>query len=150
MLKNLTSTLWKVTPRRLRLILIRLTQKKFTVSVVAVITNREGKILMLDHLLRPGASWALPGGFIEAGEQPEAALRREIREESALELKNVELILVRTISQHIEILFRAESEGEPRANSREIRDGGWFAVDSLPEGMSQVQRRLIERALNRE
>lgn len=137
-------------PRAWRLRSVRLTQKKFTVSVVAVVFNPEGKILLLDHFLRPGASWALPGGFMEAGEQPEAAIRRELREETALELENVQLLLVRTINRHLEILFRAEADGEPRPDTREIEAAGWFSFDRLPAETSQIQRRLIEKVLRAE
>src|SRR5215213_6929682 len=99
MWKSIVSTVWKRMPRRLRLEAIRLTQKKFTVS--AVVVNEEGKVLLLDHFLRPGASWALPGGFIEAGEQPEAAIKREICEETTLRLENIKLLNIRTINSHI-------------------------------------------------
>lgn len=148
MWKSLIGKIWKITPRSLRLSSIRLTQKKFTVSVVAVVFNPERKILMLDHLLRPGASWALPGGFIDANEQPEAAIKREIFEESALELKNVELLLVRTINRHVEILFRAEAEGEPRPNSHEIKAAGWFSPNEMPPETSRIQKQLIEKVLS--
>lgn len=135
-------------PRRLRLETIRLTQKKFTVSAVAVVVNEAGKVLLLDHFLRPGASWALPGGFMEAGEQPEAAIKREIREETTLELKNVRLLSVRTINRHLEILFRAEADGEPRPKSYEINAAGWFSIDEMPAETSGTQMRIIREVLN--
>jgi ADP-ribose pyrophosphatase YjhB (NUDIX family) len=149
MWKSLIGGVWKRLPRRLRLEAIRLTQKKFTVSAVAVILNREGKVLLLDHLLRPGAGWALPGGFIEANEQPEAAIKREIREETTLELEKVELLNVRTIGKHVEILFRAEASGNPVPNSREIKEAGWFSLDEMPAETSGVQKRIIREVLNK-
>ena len=136
-------------PRALRVKAIRLTQKKFTVSVVAVVFNEEEKVLLLDHFLRPGASWALPGGFIEANEQAEAAIKREICEETALELRNVQLLHVRTIGSHIEILFRAEASGEPVPSSREINAAGWFLPDEAPEETSNIQKRIIREVLSR-
>jgi ADP-ribose pyrophosphatase len=146
MWKSLIKKLWGATPRSFRLRLIRATQKKFTVSVVAIIQNEEKKILLLDHFLRPGASWALPGGFIEAGEQPVDAIKREIREEAALEIENVRLLFVRTINRHIEIYFRAEASGAPRPNSREIEAAGWFSPDEMPE-ISRVQRQIVSEVL---
>lgn len=135
-------------PRRLRQETIRLTQKKFTVSVVAVVINEAGKVLLLDHFLRPGAGWALPGGFMEAGEQPEAAIKRELREETTLELENVRLLSVRTINSHIEILFSAEATGEPQPNSHEINAAGWFSIDEMPAETSGIQRGIIREVLN--
>jgi ADP-ribose pyrophosphatase YjhB (NUDIX family) len=148
MWKSLVSSVWKRLPPVFRLKAIRLTQKKFTVSAVAVVLNEEGKILLLDHFLRPGASWALPGGFIEAGEQPEAAIKREIREETTLRLENVRLMGVRTINSHVEILFRAEATGKPVPNSTEINAAGWFAMDEMPSETSGVQKRIISEVLN--
>jgi ADP-ribose pyrophosphatase YjhB (NUDIX family) len=148
MWKALIGSLWKWTPRRLRLETIRLTQKKFTVSAVAVVVNEAGKVLLLDHFLRPGASWALPGGFMEAGEQPEAAIKRELREETTLELKNVRLLSVRTINSHIEILFRAEAAGEPHPNSREINAAGWFSIEEMPAETSGLQKRIVTEVLS--
>ena len=147
MWKALVGGLWKRMPRALRLKAIRLTQKKFTVSVVAVVINDERKILLLDHLLRPGAGWALPGGFMEAGELPEAAVKREIREETSLELENVKLLNVRTINSHVEIVFSAEARGEAVPNSREINDAGWFSIDEMPAETSSIQRQIASEVL---
>ena len=76
---------WKILPPWLRLKIIRTTQQKFTVSAAAIITNDNGEVLLLNHVLRPFSGWGLPGGFLGAGEQPEEAIRREIREETGIE-----------------------------------------------------------------
>ena len=130
--------------------LVRATQKKFTVSVVALIRNSEGKVLLLDHLIRPGASWGLPGGFVEPSEQPEDAIVRELLEETGLSIESVRLVEVRTIGRHVEVLFHARAEGDPVPGSREIRSAGWFRSSELPEDLSEVQRRKILKELNDE
>jgi len=132
----------------MRLLLIRTTQDKFTVSVVALIINSRKEALVLDHYIRPGASWGLPGGFIEPSEEPTEAVRREIREETGIELGEVELMEVRTVRRHIEILFLARSDGEARIGSREIRDLGWFPADKLPDEMNERQKELV-RAMSK-
>ncbi|MCD9189346.1 MAG: NUDIX hydrolase [Pyrinomonadaceae bacterium] len=150
MLKKLVGFVWNITPYFARMQAIRLTQAKFTVSVAAVIFDKDNKVLLLDHVLRPKWSWAIPGGFIERGEQPETAIRREIKEETGLELENVQMFRVRTINRHVEILFRATAKGEIRIKTNEIADAGWFELDNLPEKMSRVQRTLIEQVLKNE
>ncbi len=125
------------------MVIIRFTQKKFTVSVVGIVQNPEGKVLILDHFIRPGTTWGLPGGFIDTNESPHSAIRRELEEETSLELENLELIQIRTLHKHIEILYRADGIGDVTLNSSEIRGYGWYALDSLPNGVSLVQRSLI-------
>jgi 8-oxo-dGTP diphosphatase len=142
--------LWKRLPYRLRLRIIRVTQKKFTASVGVIITNRNGKVLLLEHILRPGSGWGIPGGFIEHNEQPESAVRREIREETGIELENLKMFRLRTVNRHIEFLFRAESNDEPQVCSREIRSLGWFAIDEMPAEMPEPQKLLVEKVLKGE
>ncbi len=85
--------------------------------------------------------------FSKTGEQPENALKREIREETGLELKDVKLIRVRTINRHIEILFRAKATGKAEVKSSEIKDVVWFNADEIPENMSQTQKLVIRKLL---
>jgi len=150
MLKKSIGFIWRKMPYFLRLRIIRVTQEKFTVSVAAIITNDRNEILLLNHVLRPFSGWGIPGGFIEAGEQPETAVRREIREETGLELTTLEMMRVRTIKRHVEILFRAAATGKGEVKSREINALGWFEIDEMPERMSCVQKSLIKEVLNKE
>ncbi len=83
MLKKILGTIWKNLTPYLRLKIVRATQHKFTVSVAAVIINENEEILLLNHVLRPSSGWGIPGGFVKRGEQPEAAIEREIREETS-------------------------------------------------------------------
>jgi 8-oxo-dGTP diphosphatase len=147
MLRKQIRFAWKLLPSWLRLRIIRTTQQKFTVSAAAVISNGEGKVLLLNHLLRPFSGWGLPGGFLASAEQPEEGIRREILEETGLELDDLEMFRVRTIRRHIEILFSATASGEARVESREIVGLGWFGIDELPNGLPQSQRAVIEQVL---
>jgi len=150
MLGNLIGGIWKRIPSRFRLTIIRVTQTKFTASVAVIITNRGGKVLLLEHILRPASGWGIPGGFLDQGEQPETAIRRELREEAGIELENLKMIRVRTLNRHIEILFRAESNDTAEVKSREIKSLDWFAVDEMPEEMNSVQKSTVKKVLRGE
>jgi 8-oxo-dGTP pyrophosphatase MutT (NUDIX family) len=61
------------------------------VQVAGVILHREGKVLLQHRddrpdIVWPGA-WAIFGGHVEPGEEPETAARREMEEELGLRLE---------------------------------------------------------------
>lgn len=143
MLKRIAGTIFRNIPLRLRRKFVRLSQNKFTVSVAAVIFNETGDVLLLDHVLRPQPGWAIPGGFMNFGEPPVEAVKREIREETGLELKNTQLFRVRTIGRHIEVLFRAEAIGVAEVKSLEINAVKWFNPNKLPEQMRELEKSII-------
>jgi 8-oxo-dGTP diphosphatase len=148
MIADCAGFVWKKLPWGFRSMIVRLTQTKFTVSAAAVVTNGRGEVLLLNHVIRPKYGWGLPGGFIERGEQPEAGIRREIREETGIELNNLQMFRVRTLGTHIEVLFTAETDGTPEIISREIKDIGWFARGAMPDKMNPAQNALIEQVLS--
>lgn len=148
MLKKIVGKLWSKTPRFARLRIIRVTQKKFTASVAAVIFNENREVLLLDHVLRPFSNWGLPGGFIDGGEQPEDAIKREIYEETGLNLTNEKVFKIRTLGKHIEIIFTAEATGTAEVKSREIHGLNWFEINKMPENMSLSQKNLIAEVLS--
>ena len=87
---------------------------------------------------------------MEHGEQPAEGIKREIREETGLELKNLRLFRVRTLGRHLELLYSAEAVGTPRVLSREITELAWFSSGRMPEKMNASQKGLIEQVLKGE
>lgn len=140
--------MWRALPSRVRRWSMRATQQRFTVTAGAVIFNDEGQVLLLKHSFRSGSGWGLPGGFLEAGEHPEQALRRELHEEIGLEVRQVEIFTARSFKrpQQVEILFRCRANGVVKPQTIEIEKAQWFSVNSLPAGLPNDQRLLIERA----
>ncbi|MEK7202930.1 MAG: nucleotide exchange factor GrpE [Patescibacteria group bacterium] len=60
-------------------------------TVGPIIYNEKGEILLI-KCLKWGDYWHIPGGHIEIGETSEQALKREIMEETGLEIDNIEFI----------------------------------------------------------
>lgn len=149
MLKKIVGKIWRMLPYKAKRVLVRATQISFTVSVGAVVLNDKNEILLLDHVLRPASGWGIPGGFIEFDEQPHEAVKREIFEETGLELEDVRICLTRTSEYHVEILFIARGNGEATVKSREINGLGWFKIDEMPPEMSRSQRKIIEKVLSK-
>jgi 8-oxo-dGTP diphosphatase len=142
--------IWRRLPGIVRHRLVHVGQRRFTVTAGALIFDDQGRILLLEHVFRSDSGWGIPGGFLSKGEQPEAALRRELREEIGIEVQDVKLLFARTLPRprQIEIYSRARAIGRPEPCSFEIRSAGWFSVDDLPVELSEDQRRLIRRALS--
>lgn len=143
MLKKLIRRIWRLISPDTRAWLVRSTQSQFTVSAAAVVSNGKGEVLLLNHVLRPYSGWGFPGGFLDKGEQAEDAIRREVREETGIELTQLELYTVRTTGAHIEILFSAMADGDPSVKSAEIIEVRWFEASELPEDLAAIQRRQI-------
>lgn len=152
MWKKLLGTLWRGTPGSVRRWGVWLAEPRFMVTVGAIAVDVRGRVLLLKHEFRTGSGWGIPGGFMEAGEQPLEALRRELREEIGVELDAAEIVRVRTLRrpQQVEIHFRCrvrESGSAASPQSIEINSVGWFDPDKLPPELSQDQRRIIRDAL---
>ena len=146
---RLISAIWRRVPKQVRRLGVLLTESRFTVTTGAVIVDAQGRVLLLQHHFRPGSGWGIPGGFMQPREQPEAALRRELREELGVEIEQLELAFARALEryQQIELIFRCTVQGEMQLRPLEIAHAAWFALDKLPEGLSADQRQLIQRAL---
>ncbi len=127
-----------------------MTNTKFTVTAAGIIHDEAGRVLLLKHRFRSGSGWGIPGGFLEAGEQAEDALRRELREEISLELDQLRLFTVRTFRRQnqIEVVFLARATSQTLINSVEVEQIDWFPFASLPNGLPSDQKRLIESAMN--
>jgi len=127
---------------------MRLAHTRFTVTAGAVIFNDKGEVLLLKHRFRAGSGWGLPGGFMEKGEQPIDALRRELREEIALEVDDVKVFAARSFKKpkQVEVLFRARANAQVKSQTVEVERAEWFAIDALPQGLPRDQRLYIERA----
>src|ERR1044072_9094541 len=136
MLKSLVARVWRGSPRFVKRAGVWLTQPRFAVTAGAVVSDEGGRVLLLRHLLRRGSGWGVPGGFLIKGEQPEEAVRRELREETGLELYSVELAFVRSLAhvRQIEVIFRCRMRAaalEGLQKSFEIDHAEWFARDEI-------------------
>src|SRR5579871_3248561 len=106
------------------------------IPVVTAILRKNGKVLLG---LRPqgeslAGSWEFPGGKIDQGESPEAALKRELEEEIGVEAEVGKLRLVHTHSygeRGVLLLFYDVNfwKGEPKKIYHE--DLRWVDPDEM-------------------
>jgi len=116
------------------------TQRNPVPTVDAIIEVGDGAFpprIVLIRRRNPPVGWALPGGFIDAGETAAQAARREALEETGLEIELVELFHVysdpaRDPRQHtLSTVFLARARGEPRAGD-DAAGAALFSRDALP------------------
>jgi ADP-ribose pyrophosphatase YjhB (NUDIX family) len=105
----------------------------------ALIVDDEGRVLLARRAGDPGEGmWDIPGGFIEEGEDPLETLRREIEEETSLEIQPIDFLGglsdrygkggVHTLNLYWTARVVA---GEP-APADDVADLRWFGLEELP------------------
>lgn len=105
--------------------------------VVAALVAREGEVLITRRRadqLHPLA-WEFPGGKIEPGESPEAALARELREELGVRVRVGRIwdVLFHAYPEFdvLMLVYRATLEAGERPRCREVEELAWVAPDRL-------------------
>jgi len=90
-------------------------KEEFPKVVAAVISDKKGRILVsqraLNAKLYPG-KWQVPGGKVERGENYLEALKREVKEETDLEIVSINNLLIRWFEVAI---YQVEVVGEAKA-----------------------------------
>ena len=111
----------------------RLQPSRPVVVARAVVLAEDGLLLAVRSDLQ---GWELPGGTLEVGEAPEAALHREVREETGLELaveRHVGDYRATGFWPHLARVYRCRVSGGRLRRSFEHRKLAWFDPEALPE-----------------
>ena len=101
--------------------------------IVAVV--REDKILLAHNKNFRKDWYSVIAGFVEPGEQFEDCVRREIREEVGIQVKNVQYFGSQPwpFPDSLMVGFTAEYEdGEIQVDGEEIDAADWYSFDNLP------------------
>ena len=114
-------------------------QKNPIPTVDAVIASADGRGILLISRKNPPHGWALPGGFVDAGEELGKACRREAKEETGLEVELVEQLFTysdprRDPRKHtISTVYacRAPAGAQPEAGD-DAKEARWFGEAEIP------------------
>ena len=118
----------------------------FRIAVSAVILE-QGNVLLAHR--RDIDWWNLPGGGLELGETVDEALRREVFEETGLEVEIERLVGVYSKPQKHEVVltFSCHAIGGTPQETEETRECRYFAPDNLPSNTLPKHRQRVEDAL---
>ena len=109
---------------------------------------------LADSEMHEEGTWTLPGGNIEYGETFEEAAFREAKEETGIEIKDIDVICVQTdLNEHahyVSVGMVAHSfDGVPQVmEPDQIVDWKWFDLDKLPPDIFTPSRKTIDCFLN--
>lgn len=115
-------------------------QVRLLLVAAAVLLDGEGRVLLAQRPQGKSLAglWEFPGGKIEAGERPEAALARELHEELGIDVATTDLIPTGFASHAYEDfhllmpLWRTRTwRGEPQ--SREGQALAWVHIDAIAD-----------------
>lgn len=117
-------------------------------AMMTLVTRGRELLLARSARFASGVYSAL-AGFVEPGETIEDCIRREVREEVGVEVREPVYFASQSwaFPHSLMIAFTAEyAGGEIRLDDPEIEDARWFALDALPKLPPSVSiaRRLIE------
>jgi len=144
-MKSLLSKIYRRTPPIVARAMLWTLNASFNVSVAGMFLDAGGKVLLFRHVFRHRYPWGLPGGFIGAGESPEAGLVRELHEETGLDVRPGQIVAVNMIAaRHLELVLEGQFDAQqPMRLSHEIFEARFFAIDALPPDMPPDQRACI-------
>ncbi len=129
-----------------------------------LIFNEQNKIIMglrnddpdkADSELKGEGTWTLPGGKLEFLESPIECAKRETKEETDLDVKNLKLISVSDDkipkAHFITLGFVCKDfEWEPKTmEPEEITKWRWFDIEKLPEKIFSPSKKIIKNYISK-
>jgi ADP-ribose pyrophosphatase YjhB (NUDIX family) len=123
------------------------------VTVDAVIRTPAGIVLV--RRKNPPHGWALPGGFVDVGETVEAAVVREAKEETGLDIRDLWLVGVYSDPKRdprfhtVSVVFGATADGEP-VGMDDASEARTFLPENLPDPIVFDHLKIIADFLRRE
>jgi len=120
---------------------------------VGVMLFKNGKVLLAKRKASDGkGEYCWPGGKMDFGESFEECAKRETREETGMEIKNIRFLRLMNLKHfhppkhYIDIEMLADWEsGEPQLlEPDKFESWAWYEVDELPEPLFFPQLTALE------
>jgi ADP-ribose pyrophosphatase YjhB (NUDIX family) len=119
---------------------------------IALTVNHNNELLVIRRAHEPAFNeWALPGGFLEAGEHPEEGCLRELFEETSLEGSVEGLIGVyhresELYGSLVVVAYRVLAAHDRISINHEVFEAGFYTPDNIPQVRIPLHRQIIEES----
>ncbi|MFD9078961.1 NUDIX hydrolase [Streptomyces erythrochromogenes] len=109
-----------------------------SVSVAGAVLREDGRLLAIRRA--DNGTWELPGGVLELTESPEAGVRREVLEETGIEVEVDDLtgVYKNTSRGIVALVFRCKPSGGAERTSEESTAVAWLTPEEVSAQMSEV------------
>ncbi len=120
-------------------------------SVTAVVI-KDNKVLLGRHTYGAGkGKLIIPGGYVNVGESPQEAVKREYLEETGVTIEPKDIIGIRFNSHDWYVAFTADYiSGQPKSDCDENSEVVWLDVNEalMHDDVPELTKRLLESAQN--
>ena len=120
---------------------------------VAVLIKKNSQLLLVQRRYDPQKGyWTLPSGFVDAGEDPMEAARRECLEETGLQINSIRLLDVLFSQEHargasILIIYQAEVAAGELKPGDDANQAAFFSIGDLPALAFASTYKILEQFL---
>ncbi|MEK7107431.1 MAG: NUDIX domain-containing protein [Patescibacteria group bacterium] len=120
---------------------------KFTIGVFGIILDEQERVLLCHR--RDYDLWNLPGGALKSGESPLEGVKREVKEETGLEVDVSKLLGVYTkpVNNDIVLAFICTVTGGEISLNDEADRVEYFEVDKIPLNTSSKHIERVKDAI---
>ena len=132
-------------PLGVKLFINRRVNRTFLVGVLGVVRNHRGEVLILRHTYRPAYPYGVPGGWLKGGESLGDALKREISEETGLDVEVRRVLRVESYERptRLDVWLECDLTGGEFRPSAKVSAAAFYAPDSLPELLPEQRAFLL-------
>jgi ADP-ribose pyrophosphatase YjhB (NUDIX family) len=122
-------------------------EERHAVAVAAVILDEQGRVLLVRR--RDHGTWEPPGGTLKVGEGIEDALRREVEEETHLDIAVERLTGVYENPRHgvLSLVFRCALRAGVEGPSTETIEAAWTDTDHAPQVLTAGYAQWVSDAI---
>jgi len=148
-MKRFLLKIWRILPLWMQGIAAAIIRPRYQVAVGAMIFNGSGNLLLCEHTYLRLHPWGLPGGDLKFGEDPVEGIKREVREETGLTVKDARLLLAENSTEihHVAITYLCTCSQGRFVPNDEVYSIRYFEPNARPhfskEHSATIQKCLV-------